>query len=350
MTIPEIAKKAGVSIATVDRVLHKRGRVSDKTIKKIQEIIDTYGYEPNPFARNLKLNRRYLIGILVPNPQTRSVHGYWEDICNGCMDAKKEFNSDAVQLVFQFYENTIAGSLLESGKKLIAKQVDGIVLSPLLSDEATELIALLGSTPYAIIDAILPGAKPIIDTTQNPYLAGLTAGRMLQMINPNCRRILSLWGWSTSCSLVEKKRGFNDAFGKEIENLQLVLDEKKPMEPYIFDYLKTHAPVDGVFVLHSQSELLVRALDKLNPKKRPTIVGFDTTPLNIRLLEEGKIDCLISQDPYQQGYDAVKKMCLFVIYKNTKFEEQHAPVRIIIKENLKSYSFPNSILNKEDFQ
>jgi LacI family transcriptional regulator len=56
MTIPEIAKKAGVSIATVDRVLHKRGRVSDKTIKKIQEIIDTYGYEPNPFARNLIVN------------------------------------------------------------------------------------------------------------------------------------------------------------------------------------------------------------------------------------------------------------------------------------------------------
>lgn len=340
MTIPEIAKKAGVSIATVDRALHKRGRVAADTVERIQKIIDEFGYEPNPFARTLRLNKQYIFGILIPNPQTRVVHGYWEDVCAGCIEATKEYHSEAASIIFQYYDNKIKGSLIAGGKELLNKKVDGIVLSPILSDEASELISLLNGIPYAIIDAILPGAKPIIDTTQNPYLAGLTAGRMLQLLCPDCKKVLSIWGWSTSCSLIEKKKGFNEAFGNQIENLQLVLDEKKPMEPPIVDFfLQNNCQIDGVFVLHSQSELLVNALRKLNLPKRPKIVGFDTTPLNIKFLEEGKVDCLISQDPFQQGFYAVRKMYLYALFKNTSYEEQHAPVRIILKENIHSYTF-----------
>ena len=60
MTVTEIAKRAGVSIGTVDRVLHNRGRVSSETRDRIQAIIDETGYQPNPLARHLKINRKYL--------------------------------------------------------------------------------------------------------------------------------------------------------------------------------------------------------------------------------------------------------------------------------------------------
>ena len=66
MTIAEIAKLAGVSIGTVDRVLHNRGRVAPKTVETIMAIIDEYGYQPNAFARNLKLSKTYTVGVLPP--------------------------------------------------------------------------------------------------------------------------------------------------------------------------------------------------------------------------------------------------------------------------------------------
>ncbi len=58
MTVIEIAKRAGVSIGTVDRVLHNRGRVSEETRQRINAIISEEGYQPNPLARHLKRNRR----------------------------------------------------------------------------------------------------------------------------------------------------------------------------------------------------------------------------------------------------------------------------------------------------
>jgi LacI family transcriptional regulator len=66
MTVREIAEKAGVSIGTVDRVLHNRGRVSPKTKASILAIIEQSGYTPNPIARHLKLNKKYPFAVIMP--------------------------------------------------------------------------------------------------------------------------------------------------------------------------------------------------------------------------------------------------------------------------------------------
>lgn len=64
MTIYDISEKAGVSIATVSRVLNGSKNVSEKTKMKVLDIIDQYGYTPNAFARGLGLNTMKTIGIL----------------------------------------------------------------------------------------------------------------------------------------------------------------------------------------------------------------------------------------------------------------------------------------------
>ena len=56
MTIYDISEKAGVSIATVSRVLNGSSNVSEKTKKKVLDVINQYEYTPNAFARGLGLN------------------------------------------------------------------------------------------------------------------------------------------------------------------------------------------------------------------------------------------------------------------------------------------------------
>lgn len=64
MTIYDISEKAGVSIATVSRVLNGSSNVSEKTRKKVLEVMEEYDYTPNAFARGLGLNTMNTIGIL----------------------------------------------------------------------------------------------------------------------------------------------------------------------------------------------------------------------------------------------------------------------------------------------
>lgn len=64
MTIYDISEKAGVSIATVSRVLNDSSNVSEKTKQKVLKVIEEYGYTPNAFARGLGLNTMKTIGIM----------------------------------------------------------------------------------------------------------------------------------------------------------------------------------------------------------------------------------------------------------------------------------------------
>lgn len=67
MNINEIAQKAGVSIATVSRVINNSGRVKPETREKVQEIIKEYDYTPSAIARSLSVQSTYNIGVIVPD-------------------------------------------------------------------------------------------------------------------------------------------------------------------------------------------------------------------------------------------------------------------------------------------
>jgi LacI family transcriptional regulator len=66
MTIRQIAELAGVSIATVSRVLNRRGDVSPETRELVTQVIRQHGYTANRSARNLSAGRTGLVGVLVP--------------------------------------------------------------------------------------------------------------------------------------------------------------------------------------------------------------------------------------------------------------------------------------------
>jgi len=84
MTVREIAKKAGVSIGTVDRVIHGRGRVAPETRNCILSIIEESGYTPNPIARHLKLNKKYTLAVNYTIARRR----FWLLANRLCRDAK----------------------------------------------------------------------------------------------------------------------------------------------------------------------------------------------------------------------------------------------------------------------
>lgn len=66
--IKDIAKLSGVSVGTVDRVIHKRGKVSDTAREKVEKVLDEINYTPNLLAKTLGSNKVYSIALLVPDP------------------------------------------------------------------------------------------------------------------------------------------------------------------------------------------------------------------------------------------------------------------------------------------
>lgn len=120
MNIYDVSKKAGVSIATVSRVLNGNQNVSDKTKERVLSVMEELGYTPNVFARGLGLNTMHTIGIL-------------------CSDSSDTFLANAVYYIEQAlrkngYESFLCctGYELENKKNylrlLLSKRVDAVIM------------------------------------------------------------------------------------------------------------------------------------------------------------------------------------------------------------------------------
>ncbi|MCI8790593.1 MAG: LacI family transcriptional regulator [Lachnospiraceae bacterium] len=121
MTIYDISEKAGVSIATVSRVLNGSSSVSQKTREKVLDVIERCGYKPNAFARGLGLNTMKTIGIM-------------------CADSSDLYLAKAIYYIERKLRASGYDSLLcctgygleskaASMNLLLTKKVDGIILA-----------------------------------------------------------------------------------------------------------------------------------------------------------------------------------------------------------------------------
>jgi LacI family transcriptional regulator len=141
MNQKDIAKLAGVSSATVSRVINGDDNVTPDTFNKVRQIIDEYGYVHNAIARNLKKSSTKTIGYLIPdikNPFFTSVLVGFEEMCyakgydiifeNTCENVEKEIKSmqtllglrvDGLLAVFVNPDNQLIGSFDSMGIPIV---------------------------------------------------------------------------------------------------------------------------------------------------------------------------------------------------------------------------------------
>ena len=145
-SIKDIAKEAGVSAATVSRVINKNGRYSPETEQKVLEIIRNRQYVPNQIAKGLREQRTMNVGIVVPDitneffvklvseiDKNLFAHGYQSLLCNTDEDDEQErkriqmmYNQNVCGLIFLSSGSTQE----ESGRDLPAIYIDRIPEHP----------------------------------------------------------------------------------------------------------------------------------------------------------------------------------------------------------------------------
>lgn len=119
VTIKDVAKKAGVSISTVSRVINNSKPVSNEIRQKVQAVIEETGYVPNPVARSLVMKKSQLIGVVIPDVSNFFI----SEILGGIEEIGKMYGYDI--LLCNTYGDI--DQEIRYLSLLKAKQVEGIV-------------------------------------------------------------------------------------------------------------------------------------------------------------------------------------------------------------------------------
>lgn len=204
MTIYDISEKAGVSIATVSRVLNGSSRVSEKTRQKVLDVIRQYEYTPNAFARGLGLNTMKTIGIM-------------------CADSSDLYLAKAIYYIEQKLRSNGYDSILcctgydletkvSSLNLLISKKVDGIILvgSNFIYEKDNDnkyILDAAAQIPVMLLNAALD-APNIYSVVSDDYTSMYEA--TLYLIHTGITDILYFYN-STSYSGKKKLAGYRAA-------------------------------------------------------------------------------------------------------------------------------------------
>lgn len=204
MNIYDVSQKAGVSIATVSRVINGNPNVSEKTKEKVLEVMKEIGYTPNVFARGLGLNTMQTIGIM-------------------CSDSSDTFLANAVYYLEQNLRKNgydaflcCTGYELQNKQKylklLLSKRVDAIIMvgSSFLEPNKKDNIYILDAAeevPIMLINGYLSHSNiycTLCDDHQAVYDA------VTKLLSKGNKRVLYLYN-TKSYSGIQKLNGYKDA-------------------------------------------------------------------------------------------------------------------------------------------
>jgi LacI family sucrose operon transcriptional repressor len=274
ITLKDVAERAGVTVTTVSRMLNNRGYVSEKTRRKITEVMRELNYQPNEVARSLSLSRSSFIGLIVPSAANLffckvidrvehyvSAHGYKLLLCVSNHELDKEHD------YFNMLQaNKVAGVILASHTQDI--------------DELLEFDASI-----ITIDRVISPRIPSI--CSDNYYGGVLAAEHLA--SRGCKK-LAFIGVSLSLNMDGNKRyqGFRDACARlGIESVLIDAAAEKEFLEMRYDesirqlFLK-YPDADGIFTSNDiAAAQLLRAclLQGVKVPDQVKIVGYDDTEI-----------------------------------------------------------------------
>lgn len=282
MNIYDISAIAGVSIATVSRVLNNSPNVSERTRKKVLSIMEELGYTPNIFARGLGLNTMKTIGIMCSD--TSDI--YLANAINFLEHELRKSGYDSI-LCCTGYDMSERKRYLEL---LLSKRVDAIILTgskyiDIEHDDNACIIEAAGKVPIMLLNAFFD-CPNVYNIEFDDYTAVYESVKYLYSLG---RKDILYFYTSNSQSGQRKLRGFQTALKDLGLPLTPSLILQSPKDIKKSEAILSEAYDNGLYfdaVLASSDLLAAGALKfakkhSISVPEKLSIIGYDNTIISI---------------------------------------------------------------------
>lgn len=290
---------AGVSTATVSRVLSGEGKVSDDLSKRVWDAANALNYHPNRVARRLRRPGREMWALIVPDIENQ----FFTSVARGVEDVASELgitvfigNTDSDDVRLRRYIETA-----------LSEQVAGIILVPGSPHDDVSAITESG-TPLVLVDQRIVGSK-ITTVMSDHYAGGMMAGTVLRDFG--YERIAAIAGPVTDPAWNARLQGLHDVFerdGRTIVEVERGDNRVEGGRVAMARILDTQRGAQGVFVTNNL--MTVGALREFDARGISVpddfgIVGYD---LNSATLSHAVAITSINQDPRKLGGVAAERL------------------------------------------
>lgn len=341
--VKEIARRANVSIATVDRVLHDRSGVSESTKEKITAIIKELNYQPNLLARRLASGKTLHLVTLIPEVSEET--DYWEVPLNGIIQAENEIKPYNVKITKLFFDMNDRQSFVKQAGIILKDKVDGVLLAPAFIEES---IAFTNSCqklkiPFVFINSDIPNQKSLCYYGPNLYHSGFSAAHLINYLIDKDAQILLVnisKEIESDHHILRKEEGFmayfNNIQRKNIVKLNIRQTDYASVKKNISVSLKEHPNIKLIFVTNFRVSKVAQYMESIS-RQDILLIGYDFLKENTEYLKKGIIDFLICEKPQEQAYRGIRTLYQNLVFAVDIEKDYFMPIDIITKETYEFY-------------
>ncbi|MGI9522083.1 MAG: LacI family DNA-binding transcriptional regulator [Hyphomicrobiaceae bacterium] len=325
--VSEIAATAGVSTATVDRVINARGGVRPTTVAKVERALQTITQGP---PRGVGSTLR-TFDIFLPHETARAMKVLKEELESA---AARRNARVRVTFVARYNANAIVRHLT----KALAAGSDGIALQvmdhPLVREELSRLSE--ADIPVVTLCTDLPGNNRLSFVGLDNRAAGRASGWLMGRLCRTPGKVIVAWGGALYRSHEERESGFRAILRSDFPGLDIVEEiDGNDDDDVSFDRftaaLKRHPDVHGIYCVGGGQRGVAEACQSAGLAEQIVMIGHNCNAETRPYLLSGTIDAVIHQDMERIAEAALKRL------ENPGVAKGDAiiPIEIVTRENLR---------------
>lgn len=337
-TARDLAKAAGVSLATVDRVLNDRPNVSKKAARQVNEAIDRIGFVRNLAAVNLARSTTYRFRFVLPQAGDQYLIEIMHEIA-ALNDALKSEMVTAAIVQIPIEDPHLVANYLAS---LDPGKVEGVAIMVPESPQVRDALYRLVERGIHVV-RLLSGRGQEVGTDfvgVDNHAAGATAARIVGRF---CRKqtgsIMVIAETMRAQDSIERRLGFDTIINEAFPDLTVL-----PSLETHADYERTrrivartvehHDDIVALYVMSSEARAPITCISQFLNLDEMVVVAHERTPFNVAGLRSGDIDAVIAQNPGHAVRSAVRLLRARTDNREPVKAQDQLRVEILLKDNL----------------
>ncbi len=336
-TLEDVAREAGVSLATVDRVINRRPGVRAKTVARVEAAISRLSYRPDPVAARLARNRTFRFCFVLPRG-SNTFMGLLEEQVRHTADwlAAQRAYTDIVH-VDVFDPEALARTLDELGGRY-----DGVATIALDHPRVRAAIDELTARGVAVVTLVsdAPTSRRVHYAGIDNTAAGRTAGTLMGRFLAGKRgRVGVIAGSLALRDHAERHFGFAQVIGTEYPGLTVMpvregRDDREQTLAITRAFLAEAPDLVGLYSIGAGNRGIGAALEESGRAGEIVFIGHDLTPFTRRFLVRGVMDAVINQDAGHEARSAARVLMARCEGEAIVADQERIRIDIFIRDNL----------------
>jgi LacI family transcriptional regulator len=333
----DVARAAGVSPATVDRVLHGRGGARARTVERVQAVVERLGYRPDPAATRLARKTHARLVFVLPSGTNTFV-----DMLDAQVQAlapwlREQRASASVERADVFAPEALARHLTGLRGRCDAAVVMGLD-HPLVRAAIDDLVA--HGTVVVTLVSDVPGSRRSRFVGIDNVTAGRTAASLLgRFVGPRAGRVGIVLGSRSLRDHAERLFGFEQVLAAEHGHLQLLppiegQDRSQRTEPLVAELLRREPALVGLYSIGAGNRGIQAALERSGRARDIVWICHELTPHARQALLTGVADAVINQDAGHEVRSACRLALAARSGERVLSEQERIRIDIFLRDNL----------------